>query len=132
MSKYVYPAIFEAEDGLYNVSFPDIPDCYTCGDDLADAMFMAEDALSGYLARAEEMHREIPQATALSEIHPGNASCVSLVLADTDDFRRRTSTKAVKKTLTIPSWMNEAAEAQSINFSALLQEALRQKLGLEG
>lgn len=130
MSKYVYPAIFEPEDGMYNISFPDIPDCYTCGDDLTDAVHMAEDALSGYLARAEEMKREIPRASSASDIQANNGCIISLVLADTEEFRRRTSTKAVKKTLTIPAWMNEAAEAQSINFSAVLQEALRQKLGL--
>ncbi len=103
MSKYVYPAIFEPEEGLYNVSFPDLPDCYTCGDSLSDAMYMAEDVLSGYLARAEEMHREIPTASVLNGIRAGEGCIVSLVLADTEDFRRRTSSKAVKKTLTIPS-----------------------------
>lgn len=131
MSKYVYPAIFEPEDGMYNVSFPDIPDCYTCGDNLGDAMYMAEDALSGYLARAEEMQREIPCASALNDVCADKGNFVSLVLADTEAFRRRTSSKAVKKTLTIPSWLNEAAEAQSINFSAVLQDALRQRLGIE-
>lgn len=130
MSQYVYPAIFEPEDGLYNVSFPDIPDCYTCGDDLADAVHMAEDALSGYLARAEEMNWAIPNVSLMSEVQANKDCIVSLVLADTEEFRRRTSTKAVKKTLTIPAWMNEAAEAQHVNFSAVLQDALRQKLGL--
>lgn len=130
MSKYVYPAIFEPEEGMYNVSFPDLPDCYTCGDSLSDAMYMAEDALSGYLARAEEMHREIPGASVLDAIRAGEGCFVSLVLADTEEFRRRTSSKAVKKTLTIPSWLNDAAEAQQINFSAVLQEALRQRLGI--
>lgn len=130
MSKYVYPAIFEPEEGMYNVSFPDLPDCYTCGDNLGDAMYMAEDALSGYLARAEETLREIPSASELKELCPDKGCFVSLVLADTEEFRRRTSSKAVKKTLTIPSWLNEAAEAQSINFSAVLQEALRQRLGI--
>lgn len=47
MSKYVFPAVFELEDGLYNVLFPDLPGCYTCGNDLADALYMAEDALAG-------------------------------------------------------------------------------------
>lgn len=130
MAKYVYPAIFEPEEGMYNVSFPDLPDCYTCGESLSDAMYMAEDALSGYLARAEEMHREIPNASAMNEVCADDVCLVSLVLADTEEFRRRTSSKAVKKTLTIPSWMNDAAEAQHINFSAVLQEALRQRLGI--
>lgn len=128
MAKYVYPAIFEPEDGLYNVSFPDIPDCYTCGDDLTNALFMAEDALSGYLARAEEMRREIPKASALGTVSTPESCTVTLVLADTEAFRRRTSTKAVKKTLTIPSWLNEKAEAQHVNFSQVLQQALISQL----
>lgn len=128
MAKYVYPAIFEPEDGLYNVSFPDLPDCYTCGDDLTNAMFMAEDALSGYLARSEEMRREIPAASALNTVSASEACTVTLVLADTEAFRRRTSTKAVKKTLTIPSWLNERAEAQHVNFSQVLQQALISQL----
>lgn len=131
MAKYVYPAIFEPEDGLYNVSFPDLPDCYTCGDDLTDAMFMAEDALSGYLARCEEKDKAFPVASTLRDVVPTEGSVVSFVLADTEAFRRRTSEKAVKKTLSIPSWMNEAAEERGINFSQLLQEALRMKLGIE-
>lgn len=128
MAKYVYPAIFEPEDGLYNVSFPDLPDCYTCGDDLTNALFMAEDALSGYLARAEEMRREIPKASAPGMISAPESCTVTLVLADTEAFRRRTSTKAVKKTLTIPSWLNEKAEAQHVNFSQVLQQALISQL----
>lgn len=128
MAKYVYPAIFEPEDGLYNVSFPDLPDCYTCGDDLTNALFMAEDALSGYLARAEEMRREIPAASAPGTISAPERCTVTLVLADTEAFRRRTSTKAVKKTLTIPSWLNEKAEAQHVNFSQVLQQALISQL----
>ena len=131
MSKYIYPAIFEAEDGLYNVSFPDLPDCYTCGNDLTDAMFMAEDALSGYLARAEEKGRDIPKASAIGAHIVPTGAIVSLVPADTQAFRRRTSEKAIKKTLTIPSWMNEAAEERGLNFSQVLQDALKQKLGVE-
>lgn len=93
MSKYVYPAIFEPEDGMYNVSFPDIPDCYTCGNDLADAVHMAENALSGYLARAEEMKREIPSASMISAVQAGKDCIVSLVLADTEEFRRCTESQ---------------------------------------
>ena len=54
MACYVFPAVFEPEDGLYNVTFPDLPDCYTCGDDLTDAMHMAQDVLSDVLADREE------------------------------------------------------------------------------
>ena len=130
MARYVFPAILEPEDGLYNVSFPDLPDCYTCGDDLADAMHMAEDALCGYLSRAEERNIEIPEPSAVNGIAAADSCIVTLVLADTDVYRRQHVTKSVKKTLTIPSWLNEAAEARSINFSKVLQEALCERIGI--
>lgn len=128
--KYVYPAVFEPEDGLYNVTFPDLPACYTCGDDLTDALFMAEDALGGWLSRAEENGAAIPAASTLSAIPHGPEAVVSLVLADTEAYRRAHSEKAVKKTLTIPQWLNTAAENRNINFSQTLQDALRSQLGV--
>jgi predicted RNase H-like HicB family nuclease len=128
--KYVYPAVFEPEDGLYNVTFPDLPNCYTCGDDLADAMYMAEDALGGWLSRAEENGADIPDASTNKSIALAPDAFVTLILADTDAYRRNHSEKAVKKTLTIPQWLNTAAEKRNINFSQVLQDALRRQLGL--
>lgn len=128
MALYVYPAIFVPEDGMYNVSFPDLPSCYTCGNDLTDAMHMAADALGGWLSRAEETGETIPPASDV-DVMPRTANSVAtLVLADTAEYRRRHSSRAVKKTLTIPSWLNEAAEAQGVNFSQALQDALKQRL----
>ena len=128
--KYVFPALFEQEDGLYNVSFPDLPSCYTCGDDMADALYMAADALGGWLSRAEEKGTPIPSASTLSAVVCPDGAVASLILADTDAFRRAHSEKAVKKTLTIPAWLNEAAEARAVNFSQVLQKALRAELNL--
>ena len=130
MSKYVFPAVFEPEDGMYNITFPDLDGCYTCGDDLADAMAMAEDVLGGWLSRAEEQGAAIPKASVPSDISVSADCFVTLVLADTLEYRRKHSNKAVKKTLTIPSWLNDAAEAHAINFSKVLQDALCEKLSL--
>lgn len=131
MAKYVYPAIFESENGMYNISFPDLPGCYTCGDNLADAMVMAEDVLGGWLSRAEEKGADIPKASEASAIAVPTGGFITLVLADTFEYRRKHSNKAVKKTLSIPSWLNDAAEAHAINFSKVLQDALCEKLSLE-
>ena len=128
--RYVFPAVFEPEGTLYSVSFPDLPSCYTSGESLADAMYMAEDVLGGWLAWCEEKGESIPAASALSDIRAQSNALVSLILADTDVWRRANSEKAVKKTLSIPSWLNEAAEARSINFSQVLQKALRAELNL--
>lgn len=130
MSKYVFPAVFEPEDGMYNVTFPDLDGCYTCGDDLTDAMAMAEDVLGGWLSRAEEQGNAIPEASAHSDINISAGCFATLVLADTAEYRRKHSNKAVKKTLTIPSWLNDAAEARAVNFSKVLQDALCEKLSL--
>ncbi len=87
--KYVYPAILTPEEHGYSVAFPDLPGCYTCGDDLPDALHMAEDALSGYLARAEEMRRAIPAPSRPDAVQVAEGELLTLVCADTEAFRRR-------------------------------------------
>lgn len=88
MSCYVYPAIFQPEDGLYNITFPDLPDCYTSGDDLTDAMIMAQDILADVLADKEESGEAITPASAMDAIEVPEGCLCSLVLADTDAWRR--------------------------------------------
>lgn len=124
--KYVYPAVFENDDGKIGVRVPDIPGCFTFGDDLADAIEMAEDAISMMLVSFEDDNEPIPQASKLEDI--GSDGVVSYVLCDTEKWRKENDNKAVKKNLTIPSWLNKKAEAAGINFSQVLQEALLNKL----
>ena len=127
--KYVYPAIFTpVENGEFDVRVPDLPGCRTCGKDLADALFMAEDAVSMWLWDAETDQEQIPPATPMFQVEPPRF--VNYVYADTDEYRWRHDTRAVKKTLSIPSWLNAQAEQAGINFSAVLQEALRAKLDI--
>lgn len=130
MNKYIYPAIFEKEETGYSVFFPDIDGCYTCGDSLEDAMDMAEDVLSLVLYTYETDGKTIPTPSDCSAIQTDEQSFVSLIKCDTLEYRKRFSNKAVKKTLTIPEWMNDEATKLGINFSQLLQEALMQKLNL--
>ena len=129
MSKYVYPAIFTSEpDGGYSVYFPDLEGCYTCGDTLADALFMAEDTLALILYGYEKDQRPIPQPSKMSDIKVTADSFLSMVACDTLEYRKRFNNKAVKKTLTIPEWLNETAVAMNINFSQVLQDALLQRI----
>ncbi len=131
MAKYVYPAIFTHEnDGGYSVMFPDIESCYTCGDDMPDALDMAEDVLCLMLYDMEKDGREIPAPSNSKAIPTDDRSVVSLVGCDTDFYRRFYENKSVKKTLTIPMWLNERAERANINFSGVLQEALKTQLHL--
>lgn len=127
MKEYVFVARFEPEDGGYNVVFPDLPNCFTCADDLPSALTMAEDVLAMCLVQMEDDNVPIPQPSDPKALQCSDA-IVSLVKADTLAYRKRLNKQAVKKTLTIPQWMNEAAEKQGINFSQTLQEALLEKI----
>lgn len=131
MAKYAYPAIFTPEEeGGYSVFFPDLEGCYTCGDNLQDALFMAEDVLAFVLYDYEAEGREIPAASKAEKVKKSGKDFVNYVACDTVEYAKLHNNKAVKKTLTIPQWLNEAAMKQDINFSQLLQEALLQKVNM--
>ena len=115
--KYFYPAVFTKEDGgLYSVEFRDLESCYTCGDDINDAILNAQDVLAMVLCRYEKEGIDIPKPSEIKNMEVNDKSFVSYVVADTNAYRRIHNNKAIKKTLTIPEWMNEIATAQNITF----------------
>ena len=127
--KYAYGAIFTPlDDGGYDVKVPDLPGCRTCGDNLADAIFMAEDAVAMWLWDAENKEESIPPATPLPDVPAPQFA--NYVMADTDEYRRKNDNRAVKKTLSLPSWLNAQAERAGVNFSQVLQEALKERLNI--
>ena len=129
MEKLIYPAIFHKEEvGGYSVTFPDLPGCNTEGNDLAEALYMAQDALGLYLYSLKQDKSPLPQSMRPEALILDKNSFVTLVEWDEEAYLRRTSNKAIKKTLTIPEWMNTLAEKRNINFSKTLQEALLEKL----
>ena len=128
--KYVFPAIFTPEDNGYSVNFPDVPQCYTDGDTLAEAMENAADVLCLRLYDIEESGDNIPEQSKANEVKKEEDEFVSLIYCDTLEYRKFYDKKAVKKTLTIPNWLNVMAERANVNFSAVLQEALIEKLHL--
>lgn len=129
MAKYAYPAVFTPEDdGGFSVRFPDLESCYTCGDDMVDALTMAEDVLALVLYGYEKDGREIPLPSSESSISLSEGEFVNFIACDTMEYRKMYNSKAVKKTLTIPEWLNEAAVAMDLNFSQVLQEALISKI----
>lgn len=129
MAKYAYPAIFTPEkDGSYSINFPDLEGCYTCGDSIEDGIEMAEDALALVLYGYEKDNRAIPAPSALSSLPFSGNEFVNYIACDTMEYRKMYNNKAVKKTLTIPEWLNESASALGLNFSQVLQEALIQKI----
>lgn len=130
MAKYAYPAIFTPEnDGSFSINFPDLEGCYTCGDSIEDGIEMAEDALALVLYGYEKDNRTIPVPSAPDSISISGNEFVNFIACDTMAYRKMYNNKAVKKTLTIPEWLNESASAMGLNFSQVLQEALMQKVG---
>lgn len=125
--KYVYPAIFTEENGQYLVSVPDLPGCHTFGDDLNEAIEMARDAMAMWLCIAEDKKEEVPKSSRNLTTEKG---FVSYVDVDTVVYRKCVDNKAVKKTLSIPSWLNTQAELSGINFSNVLQNALMEQLNI--
>lgn len=124
--KLVYPALFspwEEGDG-YTVEFPDLPGCVTEGATLADAIEMAEDAASGWVLGELEDGNRVPQASAPSAIHAAEGEFISAVVLDMDAYTEKYGSKAVRKNLTIPAWLNTFAEQQRISFSQVLTDAL--------
>lgn len=127
--KYVYPAVFTpVENGEFDVKVFNLPGCRTCGKSLADAIIMAEDAAAMWLWDAESKSEPIPSPTAPPIIQP--PQFVNYIAADTDEYRKKYDTRAVKKTLSIPNWLNIQAEQAGVNFSQILQDALKEKLNV--
>lgn len=130
--KYAYPAYFKpAEKGMYEVIFPDLENCYTCGENLEDALLMADDVLNLMLWSMEKDGLNIPKASRIEELKPEKDVIVSYVAADTLKYCKKMDTKSVKKTLSIPQWLDDMAKAHNINFSNVLQNALMKELGIE-
>lgn len=131
MAKYIYPAVFTPEaEGGYSVTFPDIEGCFTCGNDLEEALSMAKDALSLMLVDIEDEKGDIPKASEINSLKMKKNEFASLIFADTMVYRQTLNNAAVKKTLSIPAWLNQAAIAAGINFSQVLQDALRAQLNM--
>lgn len=129
MKKLFYPALFhKAEDGGFWVSFPDLPECLTDGDDMEQAYEMAVDALGLVLTSREEEKEPLPTPSTPDAIFVEPDSFLVIVEFDMAAYKKRTNSRAVKKTLSIPEWLNEEATAKGVNFSQVLQEALIEKI----
>ncbi len=127
--KGIYAAFFEPAGNKVYVSFPDIPGCITSGDSMSDAYEMAVDAANLWMTSAvEDMHEKVPEATPIEQIECPAGSLVMLIQIDTEDYLRRTETKAVRRTVSIPSWMDQIAQKRGISLSKVLQDALKAQM----
>lgn len=129
MKKLFYPALFhKAEEGGFWISFPDIPEALTQGEDMTQAYEMAVDALGLALTSREKEQQPLPAISDPTTITLEPDSFLVVIEFDMIAYKKRTNSRAVKKTLSIPEWMNEAAIAMDLNFSQVLQEALLSKI----
>ena len=124
--KLVYPAVFRPCEGKegYTVVVPDLPGCVTEGDTLADAILMAEDAASGWVLDELEDGNTAPTASQIEDIHKEQGEFVNLLVLDMDTYAEKYGSKAVRKNLTIPAWLNTFAENHQVNFSQVLTDEL--------
>ncbi|MDU1411224.1 MAG: type II toxin-antitoxin system HicB family antitoxin [Clostridium sp.] len=128
---YIFPAIIsKLADDDYNVKFVDFEEIITYGRTLEEAYDMAEDALKLEIFDLYSDKLDIPLATDINKIKTNNVETIILVRVNLVKILKEYDNRSVKKTLTIPSWMNEMAESKKINFSQVLQEALKNKLEL--
>ena len=129
MEKLFYPAIFhKAEEGGFWITFPDLPECITEGDDMTESYEMAVEALGLSLSTMQDNKETIPVPSSPDKITVEPDSFLAVIEFDMAAYKKKTNSKSVKKTLTIPGWLDEEATALGINFSQVLQEALVGKL----
>lgn len=128
---YIYPAIFEISENGISIEFPDLPGCLPCAENTAQAVVNAKEALLLHLYGMEEDNESIPEPTSFDKIKLEKNQSVMLIEVYMPPFREKQHKRFVKKTLSIPSWINSQAEYAGINFSQTLQEALIEKLHLQ-
>ena len=143
----VYPAIFIKEKESYTVLFPDFGGA-TCGKSIEDAYYMSTDYLGMNLLDYYKGNKELPKATSLEglniklyikelfddekEVEEAlKNSFKSLVGLDFQKYLKEVNVKSIRKNVTIPSWLNEVAKRNNINFSKVLQEALERELEID-
>ncbi len=125
MAEYVYPAIFHSnEDGSFTITYPDLPGCISEGKNLANAMYMAQTALAQWIEYLTDKKQSLPSPTNLKCLKTTELEFVNLIRADIKDRR------AVKRTVSIPKWMDDMVSEAGLSLSRVLQEALRDKLNV--
>lgn len=126
MPEYVYPAIFHKNnDESYTVLFPDLPGCITEGKSLSEAICMAQSALTQWVEYLKDKKEVIPTASNLRSVETEAEEFANLICADVKDGR------AVKRTVSLPKWMDEAVAEAGLSLSKVLQDALKQRLSLQ-
>lgn len=125
MAEYVYPAVFHPnEDGTFTITYPDLPGCISEGKSLANALYMAQDALTQWIEYLTDKKQPIPEASQLQALDIEGSEFVNLVRANIKDGR------AVRRTVSLPKWMDDQVTAAGLSLSKVLQDALTDRLSV--
>ncbi len=127
---YIYPAIFDYADDGISIEFPDLPGCLPCANSTEEAFHNAKEALALHLYGMEKDNDFIPEPTDIRNIKHDNNQSVVMIEIWMPPFRSEMENKAVKKTLTVPKWLDDLAVQNKVNFSHILQDALKHHLGV--
>ena len=132
MKRTVYP-VYIHEDKNDPVPFyvyaPDF-DRGTQGVDFAEALEMAEDLINELVVSYEDAGIEVPAPSAPEALNVPEGDFEAWIVCDPEDYKRRTDNRAVRKNVSLPAWLNTAAEKAGLSFSAVLQEGLKEALGI--
>jgi antitoxin HicB len=121
--EYVYPAVFHRnEDESYTITYPDLPGCISEGKTLGNAMYMAQSALTQWIGYLTDKKQELPSPSPAKKIKTTNGDFVNLIRAEVRDAR------AVKRTVSIPKWMDDKVIQSGLSLSRVLQDALGERL----
>ena len=129
-NSYVFPATVEKGDHNYGVCFCDLPGCVSVGNTLDEALHLAKESLALHLWGMEQDGEAIPTPTPIDNITLKTGETLCLLEANMFDIRAQMDNRPVKKTLTIPWYLNNLAEKRRINFSQVLHSALRERLSI--
>ena len=127
-SIFYYPAVFQKEEVGYSVWVPDIQGCVSQGDTFDEAMEYIKDAIGICIDLIVQNGNVSPKATEPNGIDLEHDQFVAVVSFDFDEYQKKHGEKSVKKTLTLPAWLNTLSERKNINFSQVLQNALIHEL----
>ena len=136
----MYPACIYKDNSGYSAVFPDLNYLATCGETLEECINMAIDCLAGYAFFIEKEGETLPMSSKPEAIDAAQIAAdleveyteafVNVISVDVDEYAKKHFEKAVKKTLTVPYWLNKLALEKNINFSQVLQDALKNELGI--
>lgn len=129
-NRYIFPAIIIFDDDVYEVKFPDFDNCFTFASNLEDALDSARDVLELWIYDMEQDGIEIPVASRIEDINLSEGESIAWINVWMVPVRDKMENRSIKKTLTIPKWLNDLGVENELNFSQILQSAVKEKLGI--